>query len=175
LSSVNFADPLLREFHTHCKTCSNFGKLDIVEVDVFPFPVFTCVYQYYKMYIGKRLICDRNITSDHPHQDYAALSAEPISVVDDVCAENEEDGYEEMDEEDEECPTLDAATPVVSYKEAESIGWSPLFLIATNKIMQLFLLTQRSPNALFAVEHPLQKRDYSNGPMTGRYANHGSI
>ncbi|KAL6726929.1 hypothetical protein Aduo_008857 [Ancylostoma duodenale] len=73
------------------------------------------------MYIGKRLTCDRNITSDHLQDDYATLNAEPISVVDDVCAENEEDGYEEMDEEDEECPTLDAATPVLTYKEVESI------------------------------------------------------
>ncbi|EPB74498.1 hypothetical protein ANCCEY_06398 [Ancylostoma ceylanicum] len=84
-----------------------------------------------KMYIGKRLTCDRNLTKDRPQQDYATLSAEPISVsacytwkrrlavvdvtvrlivaqvVDDVCAENEEDGYEEMDEEDEEYPTCD--------------------------------------------------------------------
>ncbi|EYC30481.1 hypothetical protein Y032_0005g2670 [Ancylostoma ceylanicum] len=74
-----------------------------------------------KMYIGKRLTCDRNLTKDRPQQDYATLSAEPISVVDDVCAENEEDGYEEMDEEDEEYPTLDAAIPVVTYKEIESI------------------------------------------------------
>ncbi|ETN69755.1 THAP domain protein, partial [Necator americanus] len=51
---------------------------------------------------------------------------EPISVisqiVDDACTENDEDGYEEMEEEDEEIPLLDDTQSVLTYEEVESAG-----------------------------------------------------
>ncbi|VDM72616.1 unnamed protein product [Strongylus vulgaris] len=70
------------------------------------------------MYVGKRSASDGTFS---PCQEHAVV-IEPISIVDDVCTEDEEDAYEEMDEEDEERPTSTALLPVIPYKEVESLG-----------------------------------------------------
>ncbi|KAK6743202.1 hypothetical protein RB195_010456 [Necator americanus] len=73
----------------------------------------------------KKLYCGRNIPCAHlPHCSDATMT-EPISVisiVDDACTENDEDGYEEMEEEDEEIPLLDDTQSVLTYEEVESAG-----------------------------------------------------